>query len=240
MLKLITKFILIVAVVAMAGNILPKNKDNLRGTCFYISRVDLSSSEILKKIVVDSELQVSSRICGVEQISSIYVNNTDKNEPNAAGLLKAIMDGYEMHKAPDMNKVQSESNENSRYRSSVCGALGSFATTAVFDEAMNSAARIIETDPDPDVAIACITMMSYAKGSREKLSVTIIQRIESILEEKVINDDRVRLMNALVSTLGKLANKDGYIALVKVLQSAYPRNVKDASERAIHQLEMSK
>lgn len=204
----------------------------LKDPCTFPTSLGIDKYRVLVSIIEDEEIKASVKQCTLEHLGKLYSTSPEKNPQGAGEVIDAII------------KLSKESNKKKltlselEMRQGICSALGGFDRTSHADRALNEIKEIIKSSENHDVNYVCVMVMGNMQNNRSKAIQPLLSLIDRHLKSASINQQDVRLMNLLVNAVGRLGDKEAYVTLMRVLQSGYPAQVKKATERAIHRLNL--
>ena len=200
---------------------------NLRDPCIFPQRVTMKNANLLQDILKDENVSLKIKACTLDWVRELYELEEDKAKPHAQefyGIASNFLDNYKNDGAFTMNE---------EIRSSSCYLMAALENTGQKTVAIQKIKKAINEDRSYQVVQNCINAIGNLKGSKTEALSILTEIVEKKLLKEDINSEDIKMMSQLVTMVGRLEHKGGYIALMKVMQSGYPKEVKDATRRAI-------
>lgn len=158
------------------------------------------------------------------RLSVLISSEENKSHEVVASFLKAL--GKNMH--PKMDLL---------VRESTCQALASFRKTKSEDDALLLIEKILGSDFEEKVQVACAHSLGEYRNRLETATNILLKRLE-IINAKQSTDPVDYVVTAEISrSLGELGHRKSYIPLMKILQSRYPISVKKEAQKAVKKIQ---
>lgn len=209
-----------------------------------IDKVDHTNINVLLDLL-DPSVRVVPKMKSraIERLGFLYRNYyielTKRNEKKLViSALNRVLKSY------DESKIGSVKYFSFGYkiRSTACDELHSFSKSQdilLIEPLLPILNKIIQEDKSIPVVVSCVHALSFFasdKNIQEEIIAILTTRLETIVENMVQTEEDITILSAIINSLGKTKNFLSFIPLVKVIQSAYPRQVKDIASRALLEL----
>ncbi len=192
--------------------------------------IGLKDIEQLYKIIRREDIATSVKMRAIRRIAEIYRQNPQEAESKAAEMVEALD-----------NVIKKSTNDQSpinhfMLRAEACLALGSYDESNVASKAYTIIDTQLKNDKYLEVRSACAQSLGFFKKNKAEVGQKLLASLEAQLKADPIQDYDIRLTINIINSLGRLKYRDAFVALIKVLQSGYPPNVKKEAERAIKEI----
>lgn len=202
-------------------------QSNLRNPCIFPQRVTMKNADILQDILKDEQISLKIKRCTMDWTRELFELEASKAAPHAQAfynIANDFLDNYNDDGAFTMNE---------EIRGSACYLLAALEGTSQKGPSIERIKKAINEDKSYMVVQNCINSLGALKDSKNEALEILTGMVEKKLKKEDINAEDVKMMSQLVTMVGRLELKSGYIPLMKVMQSGYPKEVKDATQRAI-------
>lgn len=197
-----------------------------------VNRVGLKDADQLLKLIERDDITTTVKIRAVQRIATLYRENREEAEPQAQKFITSMTNA--------LKNLKKDENPTFHFkvRESVCMALSDFDNSDHAASAIASIQEALLNDPNARVVQSCAQSLGEFRNNRSKAADALIARIEKNLAQKEIKYGDTGIMTVTISSLEKLRQKKAFIPLMRVIQSGYGVNVKNAADSAIESFDM--
>ncbi|HRP68022.1 MAG TPA: hypothetical protein PLY93_00620 [Turneriella sp.] len=182
---------------------------------------DLRHTDLLVKIVRDSETLRYAKVRALEKIAILYRQSKTEAEAVTPRLFEGIQAGL-AHKAPDV-------------REAACNASVVFNESKIAPLLTNALAKTLKEETQPTVLYACAhTMRVFTKDTEAAvLAPALLAQVNRYLVTLLDDSKNEKALREICLALGAAKDRKSFISLLKILQSRYDESVKDAAQEAL-------
>lgn len=185
---------------------------------------DMRHSDLLVKIVRDTETLRYAKVRALEKMSVIYRQSKADGETVAPRYLEGLNLGL--------------ANKNPDVREAACTAGIVFTESAIAPKLVHSIAAALNEEINPAVIYACAHTLAVYSHHADVIVPALLSRVERYLTDFQNSSSDEKALREVCLALKEMRARKAFIPLLKVLQSRYDESVKSAAQEAIHDIKI--
>lgn len=134
-----------------------------------------------------------------------------------------------------LKKFHHESSDRS-VRKKICQSLSGFKGTSVSEKAYSAAESIVQYEKESDVNLVCISSLLHLSSDRNKSCRILVHELKKLAAKKDIGNEDEALLQKIIEVIGQQKFKGAYVSLMKILESGYSVQSKNAAKKVIESL----
>lgn len=201
------------------------------GSASIMNRIGLDGSGELAKMISDPKVSIASKRNAVQRLGELSKDlPANKNIPSSK-LYNPILGVLTPQKGVEGHHV---------LRQEACNVLSKFADMDGSQNIINPLGRVIQnSDEHKDVRVAAARSLSKFRSQSSVAAESLLIALDKEMKLGP-NPNNVRVVSAVISSLGRLGAKKAFVPLMRVLQSGFPSSTKRQAQASLESLEWKK
>lgn len=214
---------LFVLTLAFAVQGLPAQDAN---TTMIFNKIGLSGSGELAKALSDPQVRPEDKVQAIRRLGELSKELNSNQSVPPSRLYNPIL---------GVMVPQQQIQDHHLLRVAACETLALFAGFSDAGNLLSALGDRVQGDPHEEVRLAAARTLGRFSKNREGAASVLIQTLTKELGRGP-QADNVRLVGALIRSLGALQDKRAFVPLMRVIKSPFPTYTKREAQRSLENL----
>lgn len=194
-----------------------------------IQSIKISDIQKINSWMLDKKTKPRFKVMILEKLNILLLENPEELIANKDQL-------FSLFRNINRNHKDKGSSYNYLLRKKNCLLLSQFKGTEKENDSYEQIKENILTEDNGEVAASCIQMSSSYENKKDETNKLLVKMLEPTLKKKRVNEEEIEIASAIIDVLDKFKKKQSYLPLLKVLESAYPGEIKNKAKKTLETL----
>ncbi len=195
-------------------------------TTMIFNKIGLSGSGELAKALSDPQVRPEDKVLAIRRLGELSKElHTNQSIPPSQ-LYNPIL---------GVMVPQTQSQDHHLLRTAACETLALFADFSEAGNLLGALGTRMKSDPNEEVRLAAARSLGRFFKNREGAAALLVESLDTELGRGP-QADNVRLMGAVIRSLGILQDKRAFVPLMRVIKSGFPTYTKREAQTSLENL----